>query len=331
MMAQETATVLPGLNYAFRLFANGRVEELSTEQPMPQIQDSALWLHFDLADPRASQSIESIPDLTDSAKTLLATNYEQQQLYADDTCIYGVFVDLLGAPNNEPEEIHFVQFAVTKSLFITSARSKLSEVDSFRQDIERGAKVFSTAALVETIVDYIIDTVENYTKALAEKLDDIEEKVLFDEPGDQRRVLVEVRRATIRLSRQVSASLSLIRRFEHENARLGTSPLHLATDRMGQRLDWLNSELVSVRERAHLLQDEVMLRTADQTNRHLQVLAIVATVFLPATLIAGIFGMNVKGLPLTETSGGFFWSMILLIGASALVYWLLKRSGILKS
>jgi Mg2+ and Co2+ transporter CorA len=51
---------------------------------------------------------------------------------------------------------------------------------------------------------------------------------------------------------------------------------------------------------------------------------------LPASLIAGIFGMNVKGLPLTDNGNGFLWSIALLIGASALVFWLLKRSGILE-
>jgi zinc transporter len=57
------------------------------------------------------------------------------------------------------------------------------------------------------------------------------------------------------------------------------------------------------------------------------VLATVTTVFLPASLVAGIFGMNVAGLPLTEDKGGFLCAMAILVIASALVYWLLKRSG----
>ena len=73
-----------------------------------------------------------------------------------------------------------------------------------------------------------------------------------------------------------------------------------------------------------------MLKTADQTNRHLQVLTIVATIFLPASLIARIFGINVKRLPLTAEGNGFLWSMALLVGGSALVFWLLRRSGILE-
>jgi zinc transporter len=73
-----------------------------------------------------------------------------------------------------------------------------------------------------------------------------------------------------------------------------------------------------------------MLKTADETNSHLQVLSIVATVFLPATLIAGIFGMNVKGLPLTENGNGFLWAMVLLIGATGLIFSLLTWSGVLR-
>ena len=67
--------------------------------------------------------------------------------------------------------------------------------------------------------------------------------------------------------------------------------------------------MIALRDRSHLLQEEVSLRMADQTNRNLQVLAIVTTVFLPANLIAAIFGMNVAGLPLTHNPSGFAWAM----------------------
>jgi Mg2+ and Co2+ transporter CorA len=53
----------------------------------------------------------------------------------------------------------------------------------------------------------------------------------------------------------------------------------------------------------------------------------VTTVFLPATLVAGIFGMNVD-LPLDQKTG-FVWAIAIIIAAAAIVYWWLKRSGIL--
>jgi zinc transporter len=104
----------------------------------------------------------------------------------------------------------------------------------------------------------------------------------------------------------------------------------VSTEKLGQRIDWLDNEIVSLRNRAQLLQEEVTIKTAEQTNRNLHLLAIVTTVFMPATLITGIFGMNVAGLPLTRSADGFLWSMAILIGAAAVVLWLLKRSGILR-
>lgn len=115
-------------------------------------------------------------------------------------------------------------------------------------------------------------------------------------------MLVRIRRTTVRLHRQLVILRSLIQRLGLD---LGQKfALGLATKTLGQRL-----------------QEEVTIKT---------VLAIVTTVFLPATLIAGVFGMNVGGLPLTQSGHGFLWSMVILVGASAAVFWLLKRSGILR-
>ena len=108
--------------------------------------------------------------------------------------------------------------------------------------------------------------------------------------------------------------------------RSGQDALQFAIAKLAQRLDWLNHEMIALRDRSHL----VSLRMADQTNRNLQVLAIVTTVFLPASLIAAIFGMNVGGLPFVADHSGFGWVLLLLVGVSGFVFWLLKRSGILR-
>jgi Mg2+ and Co2+ transporter CorA len=62
----------------------------------------------------------------------------------------------------------------------------------------------------------------------------------------------------------------------------------------------------------------------------LHLLAVVTTLFMPASLIAGIFGMNVSGLPLVQNVNGFLRSLAIIAASSAVVLWLLKCSGILK-
>ena len=157
----------------------------------------------------------------------------------------------------------------------------------------------------------------------------IEERILAERVSDDRQMLGRVRRTSVRLHRQLVILRSLMHKFERNIETLSRPALRLATEKLVQRLDWLNSEIIALRDRAHLLQEETMLKTSEQTNRNLQVLAIVTTIFLPASLIAGIFGMNVKGLPLSEDDTGFLWAMFLLVGASAIVVLWLKRFGIL--
>jgi zinc transporter len=99
---------------------------------------------------------------------------------------------------------------------------------------------------------------------------------------------------------------------------------------LAQRLAWLDAEIVALRDRAHLLQEETMLKNAEQTNRNLQVLAIVSTLFLPASLVAAVFGMNFENIPFGNDHGGFGWALIVLVAISALVFWLLRKSGLFR-
>ncbi len=46
--------------------------------------------------------------------------------------------------------------------------------------------------------------------------------------------------------------------------------------------------------------------------------------------MTGIFGMNTKGLPLTDVETGFLTASVLIIGSSALAFYVMKRLGILK-
>jgi zinc transporter len=322
------AQALPGLISAFRSKADGVAEELAVDRPIAEDADGWLWLHFNLADARACHFLRSASYLPLTARGLLVAADEHQQLHASHDCLYGVFPDLVCGLEGITEEIGFLHFAMTERLLISGRRRALSGIETTRTALRSGRKTPTVAALLDTIVEHVVDAVDRFADDVARKLDRIEEKILAEDVSEGGQMLVRIRRTTVRLHRQLVILRSLIQRLGLD---LGQKfALGLATKKLGQRLDWLDAEIVSLRDRAQLLQEEVTIKTAEQTNRNLHVLAIVTTVFLPATLIAGVFGMNVGGLPLTQSGHGFLWSMVILVGASAVVFWLLKRSGILR-
>mgnify|MGYP000087721583 CR=1 FL=1 len=83
-----------------------------------------------------------------------------------------------------------------------------------------------------------------------------------------------------------------------------------------ERLDTVAQDLELVQERARLLQEEIAGQLSEATNRNLYMLSIVTTVMLPITLITGVFGMNVGGLPWLQDNLGF-WNVMLLMGGTA--------------
>jgi zinc transporter len=317
---------LPGLAWAFRFHTDGTVKELEPDQPIAPQRNGWLWLHFNQTDPSVPQSLAKIADLPQSARASLVARDDRQQLQADQACVYGVFPNTVR--KGKGLDLGFVHFAMTQRMLVSLRHEKGNAKDTIREAVKKTHKITNVAMLFEAIVQHVVDAVDDYAEELAQRLDNIEERILSNEESDERLTLGRIRRTTVQLHRQLGMLQALIRRFKREDLLPFTRMLKLTTERLDHRLSWLDTEIVALRDRSHLLQEEVTLKLAERTNRHLEVLSIVATVFLPASLVAGVFGMNVSGLPLTQTPYGFAVSVLLIFAISALVFWLLRRSGV---
>jgi zinc transporter len=320
---------LHGLIWAFRVHADGTAEELPLDRAIDDRHDGWLWLHFNLADARACHWIEAAPGISRAAAALLLDHGQRQQLHVDDTCVYGVFGDLVRGLDGATPDIGFLHFAMTERVLISARRDHLSAVEATRRSLQAGHKLPTVAALLELIIDHVVEAIDCYEDELALEMDAIEEQMLASSITDERQRLSRIRRTTVRLHRQLTGMRALLHRIEHAMDSGFSAQIRIATARLAQRLDGLDHDIVAMRDRAYLLQEEVTLKVSEETNRHLQVLAVVTVLLMPATVITGIFGMNVKGLPFTDHESGFLLSMGLLVGGSILAYLALKWLGVL--
>jgi magnesium transporter len=73
--------------------------------------------------------------------------------------------------------------------------------------------------------------------------------------------------------------------------------------------------------------DLYMSGVSNRMNEVMKVLTIIATIFMPLTFIAGIYGMNFKFMPELEWRWGYpaVWVIIVLIGVSMLIYFKKKK------
>jgi zinc transporter len=79
-----------------------------------------------------------------------------------------------------------------------------------------------------------------------------------------------------------------------------------------------------------VLQEELHLKIEEQGNNSLRVLSVLTALLLPPTLVTGIFGMNTKGLPLTDVETGFLWAALLMALSSVAAFLIMKRIGLIR-
>lgn len=321
--------VVPGLVWAFRFMADGSARPLDLDKPIEVDHNSWLWLHLNLSDGRARNWISS-SHLPQSARHALLAADSFQQLHPSNECMYGVFADLIRHFDQPSKsQLGFLHFAMTEHLLISGRHHPLTALEATRKELEDGRKLPSVAGLLEMIVERVAIAIEKAAEAQATDLDELEEALMTAVPDDHRQRLSRIRRTSLRLHRQVAGMRASFQRLEREEMQL-KPPLRLAAAKLAQRLDAIDHEVIAIRDRAHLLQEEASDRLSEETNRQLRLLTVVTTLLLPATFVTGVFGMNVKGLPLTEDDTGFLWAMVLIAASSGVIYYVMRRIGILR-
>ena len=75
------------------------------------------------------------------------------------------------------------------------------------------------------------------------------------------------------------------------------------------------------------LYDSYQAMGNSRVEKRLRILTIISAITLPFSLIAGLLGMNVGGLPATQDPQGFIIVIILMIVIGAVELWYFKRKG----
>lgn len=178
--------------------------------------------------------------------------------------------------------------------------------------------------LAYSLLDSIVD---QYFKVLDDVSDDSEslEELLLRKPTNTdlhsihqlKHVSIELRRAVWPL-REVINSLT---RNEHGFFKPNTMPY--LRDVYDHTINFIES-LESIRDSLSSMMDIYMASVSNRVNLEVRALTVVAMLFMPATLIAGIFGMNFHEMPWLADANGFWWSIGLMVGIALvmiMIFW----------
>ena len=75
----------------------------------------------------------------------------------------------------------------------------------------------------------------------------------------------------------------------------------------------LEKSLIKVEERLNSLHDHYMLTLQDKSNKRINFLTIIQAIFVPLTLLAGLYGMNFKYMPELEFQYGYYIFLVVMV------------------
>ncbi len=226
-----------------------------------------------------------------------------------DDYIY-VVVKMLGLNSErfavESEQLSFI----LKGKTLISFQEKSGDVFEYirkrilvgKGNIRNRAGDYLLYALIDSIVDHYFLLIEN----LGEELDQIEYS-LFDNPNNQilERIHV-VKKEMLQIRRSVYPLREVVARLERSE-----SPLILSGTRIFIRDVYDHSihvieTLEILRDMASGMSDLYMSSLGNKMNNIMKVLTIIATIFIPLTFVAGVYGMNFENMPELEWEWGYY-------------------------
>jgi magnesium transporter len=181
------------------------------------------------------------------------------------------------------------------------------------------------AALMHRIVDVMVDNYRPEVDKLAERLDQIEKEV-FQRPNPS------LARRIIDFKRDVSSLRRVVLPQRDAVGRLARREFPLISEQLSYRFRDVYDHLVRLAEESVFFQDRVsslldahLSTVSNQLNSVMKVLTVIATIFMPLTVLTGLYGMNV---PLPRLPGGpeaqFWWIALVMLGVAAVMLWFFR-------
>lgn len=218
----------------------------------------------------------------------------------------------------DPSDMLSIRLLFFRGALITISKVPSKSILTLQNELLSSKAQIHLFNLIFMIIEGLNRHIDSYLSALEDKITQFDEEIeLSDE-------LMETHKALIKMKRFIKPQYYALLDFQesslptvhHNNLRLRHS-INTIT-RINENLDFYLSEL-------EIIKGELRQYHAEKMNQNTYLFSVIAAIFLPTTFLTGLLGVNIGGIPGTESpiAFGFFCSLLLAI--FALEVWILRR------
>ena len=268
-------------------------------------EQGLLWVHLDYTFPEAQQWLRETSGLdTVACEALLAEETRPRSVVFQDELL----LQLRGVnlnPGADPEDMVAIRLWSDGNRIVSTRRRRLLSVSDMCQAIETGRGPCSCGEFVVDLADRLAERMATVIDGINDSVDELEEQVMTLKSHELRTRIASLRREAITLRRYLSPQREAMTRLYGERVSWIDELERLRLREVADRTTRYVEDLDSVRERATVVQEELMSGLSEQMDRRMYVLSIVAALFLPLGFLTGLLGINVGGIPGAENHYAF--------------------------
>ena len=303
------------------------------------IPPGATWIDLEEPTREEEKLVEAAIGLNVPTKEEMAEIEPSSRLFERNGALYMTLSALTGVDKGHPAATP-ISFVLAGNRLVTVRYATPKPVSAFAQHVQREPELARDALtvlvrLLDAIIDRLADELEN----LGREIEAISSHIFNKETNERR---IPAARLTALLTRigRAQALLAKIRYTAVTTNRLlsflgGSARLHQPDSEAARNhVTSLTTDVTSLIDHSSFLNDNLTflleaslgLISVEQ-NAGMKLFSWVALVFLPPTLVAGVYGMNFDRIPELHWIHGYPWALALMVASAVGPLWYFRRRG----
>lgn len=246
-----------------------------------------------------------------------------------DTYIFSVFKMLYVNENNEIIWEH-VAFVLLENCVLVFQELEYDVFNGVRDRIRsKTGRIRSRGSdyLFFALLDAIVDNYLVVLEHLNNQIEALEEEVYNEPSPEVAQKIQQLKKRVLKVRKWIFPVKELINRLiESTNPLISKDTKNFLRDALDHSTE-INESLQIYREMSVSLMEMYMSNMSNKMNEVMKVLTIMASIFIPLTFIAGIYGMNFDHMPELDFKYGYFITLGIMALLFVLMLFYFKKKG----
>lgn len=292
-------------------------------------QENKFWLNIhSIQNIDLLNDIKEIFDIHSMAFEDILNTQERPKVEVFDHFILVVVKMLYSRTEIVDLETEQISIVIGKNYVISFQENTYDVFDGIRSRLENSSgkiRKNGTDYFAYTLLDAIVDEYYSILEKITDQIEVLEEKIINE---DKKIRLEEIytQRKSIQLLKKViwptRELLSTLKKTESFLIKRRTLPfINDIYEQTVQIMDNLEMQRESITTLVEIFMTNISLKQNDV----MKILTIIATIFIPLTFLAGVYGMNFEHMPELKWKYGYWFTWAIFLGISIMMVIYFKR------